>query len=205
VNKGRQGIEAAGGGRFTRTSASRDGGALLTQAVAGAKEGDASALHFLYVRYADNVYGYVNSIVRDSHEAEDITHDVFAKLTRAIGRYEEREVPFGAWIFRVARNAAFDHLRSRRAIPCEEIRMSDESHEPGLERSQCLRTALESLTAEQRQVLILCQVAGLSPGEIAGRLGKSEASIHGLHHRARRSLRAALVELESGPVTAGGR
>jgi RNA polymerase sigma factor (sigma-70 family) len=70
-----------------------------------------SALHFLYVRYADDVRGYVESIVRDRHEAEDITQDVFAKLISAIARYERREGSFAAWILRVARTAALDHLR----------------------------------------------------------------------------------------------
>jgi RNA polymerase sigma-70 factor, ECF subfamily len=189
--------------RFARSSANGDGGALLARAIARTKEGDASALHFLYVRYADDVYGYVNSIVRDSHEAEDVTQNVFAKLTGAIRKYEPREVPFAAWILRVARNAALDHVRGRRLVPCEEIRTSDEGREQaGLERSQCLRAALERLTAEQRQVLVLRHVAGLSPVEIAQRLGKTEGSIHGLHHRARNEMRAALLELEAGPVTA---
>jgi RNA polymerase sigma-70 factor (ECF subfamily) len=77
-------------------------------AIARAKQGDTSALHFLYVRYADDVYGFVNSIVRDRHEAEDITQNLFARLTWTIGEYDEREAPFSAWILRVARNSALD-------------------------------------------------------------------------------------------------
>jgi RNA polymerase sigma-70 factor, ECF subfamily len=42
---------------------------------------------------------------------------VFAKLITAIARYEQRESPFAAWILRVARNAALDHLRSRHHVP----------------------------------------------------------------------------------------
>jgi RNA polymerase sigma-70 factor, ECF subfamily len=176
--------------------------ALLRRAIAATKSGDISALHFLYVRYADDVRGYVQSIVRESHDAEDITQNVFAKLPRAIQNYERREVPFAAWMLRVARNAALDHIRSRRLVPCEEVRMSDEGYEQvGFERSQSLRDALERLPEEQREVLVLRHVAGLSPGEIAERLDKSEGSIHGLHHRGRRALRAALLELEAGPVT----
>jgi RNA polymerase sigma-70 factor, ECF subfamily len=75
-----------------------------------------SALHFLYVRFADDVEGYVESIVRDRHEAEDITQNVFAKLITAIARYEQRESPFAAWILRLARNAALDHLHRQRQI-----------------------------------------------------------------------------------------
>ena len=75
---------------------------LVTKAVARAKAGDMSAIHFLYVRFADDVFGYVKSIVHDSHEAEDITQNVFAKLSTKIRKYEPRQVPFTAWILRVA-------------------------------------------------------------------------------------------------------
>jgi RNA polymerase sigma-70 factor, ECF subfamily len=184
------------------TSRAADGGALLARAIARAKAGDASALHFLYVRYADGVQGYVESIVRDRHEAEDITQDVFAKLLSAIARYEQREVPFAAWLQRVARNAALDHLRGRRQIPFAEVRTSDEGHEQlGFERSRALRAALEGLPEDQREVLVLRHVAGLSPGEIALLLGRSEAAVHGLHHRGRASLRVALSDLDAAPVT----
>jgi RNA polymerase sigma-70 factor, ECF subfamily len=190
---------------FTRPNASdlQDDGALLSRAIARAKEGDQSAVHFLYVRYADDVQGYAQSIVRNRHDAEDVTHIVFAKLLTAIGKYEQRDVPFSAWILRVARNAALDHVRSRRQIPVEEVRTSDEGHEQvGFECSQALKEAFGQLPKDQREVLVLRHVAGLSPGEIADRLGKSEASVHGLHHRGRATLRAALSELEASPLTA---
>src|SRR5271167_4806830 len=57
-------------------------------AIARAKEGDREALRLLYVRYSDNVYGYVRSIVRDEKEAEDLTQHVFLKLITVIGKYE---------------------------------------------------------------------------------------------------------------------
>jgi RNA polymerase sigma-70 factor, ECF subfamily len=192
-------------GRFSRqdSASSTQDDTLLHRAIVTAKRGDQSALHFLYVRYADDVRGFVQSIVRDPHDAEDITQNVFAKLMKAILKYEEREVPFAAWILRVARNAALDHLRAKRLVPCEEVRTSDEGYEQiGFERSQSLRQALETLPEEQREVLVLRHVAGLSPGEIADRLDKTEGSIHGLHHRGRGALRTALLELEAGPVIA---
>ena len=102
-----------------------DDSRLVKQAAARAKQGDMSALQFLYVRFADDVCGYVRSIVQDSYDAEDITQNVFAKLLTAIQKYEPREVPFAAWILRVARNAALDHLRARRQIPFEEVRTDD--------------------------------------------------------------------------------
>jgi RNA polymerase sigma-70 factor (ECF subfamily) len=190
-------------GRFARTDPRQAPDSLVYEAVERAKEGDMSALHFLYVRFADDVCAYVRSIVRDPHAAEDITQVVFTKLMKAIHKYERRDVPFAAWIIRVARNVALDHIRASRQIPLAEVRTSDEGGEQvGFERALCLREALERLPEDQREVLVLRHVAGLSPGEIAERLGKTEASIHGLHHRGRGALRAALQELEAAPVTA---
>ncbi len=176
---------------------------LVQQAVERAKAGDGEGLHFLYVRYAPDVQRYVASFVYDHHEAEDITQNVFAKLMTAIKKYEQRDVPFAAWIMRVARNAALDHMRVKRAIPAEEVRIADAgSAQTSLDLGRDLRQALEQLPDDQREVLILRHVAGLSPVEIADTLEKSESSVHGLHHRGRRTLQAKLIELDAAPVVA---
>jgi RNA polymerase sigma-70 factor, ECF subfamily len=190
--------------RFERGAITpRDESDLLRQAIARAKGGDAGALHFLYVRFADDVCAYVDSIVRDRHEAEDITQTLFLKLLGKIQRYEQRDVPFAAWILRVARNAALDHVRARRTIPFEEVRTSDDGLEDeAVERAESLRLALDALPPAQREVLILRHIAGLTPGEIADRLGRTESSVHGLHHRGRKALQLALRDLDSGPLTA---
>jgi RNA polymerase sigma-70 factor, ECF subfamily len=193
-------------GRFRSHTSLDDGPAgdrlAVAQAVARAKSGDDEALRFLYVRYADNVYGYVRSIVRDDYEAEDVTQHVFAKLMTVLPKYQERTVPFAAWILRVARNVAVDHMRQRRAIPCEEVRELDErkDHGEAQQISLTLREALDALPDDQRQVLVLRHVVGLTPGEIAGCLGKTEPSVHGLHHRGRGNMRSALVENECAPA-----
>lgn len=174
---------------------------LVQAAVARAKAGDGEGLHFLYVRFAPDVQRFVNSLVHDHHEAEDITQNVFAKLMTRIGKYEQREVPFAAWILRVARNAALDHLRAKRAIPTEEVRLADSGQaQISSERGRDLRHALEQLPDDQREVLVLRHIVGLSPVEIADTLGKTESSVHGLHHRGRRTLQASLTTLGAAPV-----
>ena len=180
---------------------------LVSRAVRRAQEGDREALGFLYARYADNVYGYVRSIVHDHHEAEDVTQHVFTKLVRVIGSYQEREVPFLAWILRVARNAAVDHLRQRRLVPVEEVRSTERciGDSRSAERINDLKDALATLPHAQREVLVLRHIAGLSPTEIAVRTGKSQGSIHGLHHRGRRALWGELISREAAPSTAGPR
>jgi len=182
----------------------RGNDALDRRAIAAAKRGEWDAIHYLYVRYADDVLAYVRSIVGDHHAAEDITQNVFAKLIGAIRRYEERgAIPFAGWIMRVARNAALDYLRARRQIPVEEVRTTDPADEGReFDQRQSLKEALAALPEDQREVLVLRHVLGLSPPEIAARLGRTESSVHGLHHRGRAALRAALIELEAAPEVA---
>ena len=171
-------------------------------AIARAKEGDRDAVRLLYVRYSDNVYGYLRSIVRDEREAEDLTQQVFMKLMTVIVKYEDHGVPFSGWLLRLTRNAALDHLRRRRPTPTEEVLSAEGHAEDGArERARDLRDALASLPEEQRSVMIMRHVVGLSPPEIAQRLGRSESSIHGLHHRGRRALQQELERLGSAPST----
>src|SRR2546429_3832759 len=175
----------------------------VAQAVKRVQLGDRQALAFLYACYADDIYGYVRSIVHDHHEAEDVTQQVFAKLIGVIGSYKEREVPFFAWILRVARNAAIDHIRKRRLVPVEEVRATQEhmSDVRGATRASDLKEALATLPHAQREVLVLRRFAGLSPSEIATRTGRTEGSIHGLHHRGRRALSAELISRDAAPAT----
>ena len=192
-------------GRF-RPKAELDDGhevrSLTARAVQRAQRGDRDAMRYLYLRYADNVFGYVRSIVHDEHDAEDVTQHVFAKMMVVLDRYEQRAMPFSAWILRVAHNVAIDHVRDRRAVPCEDVRGSDTPFDD--RATECrwdFCDALKELTQEQRSVLVLRHVVGLTPGEIANRMGKSEDSIHGLHHRGRRAVRRSLVERSGAPMS----
>ena len=191
------------GERFRRRRLDQSQGSedIVLTAISSAKHGDEDAMRFLYLRYADNVYGYVCSIVRDEHEAEDVTQGIFAKLLTALERYEPRSVPFSAWILRIAHNASIDHMRSRRAVPCEEVRsVDDEDFALSRERARDLHTALEKLPPEQRDVIVMRFVLGLSPREIAERIGRSEDAVHGLQHRGRTTLRRELTALQSAPA-----
>ena len=161
-------------------------------------------MQFLYVRYSNNIYGYVRSIVRDEHEAEDVTQHVFAKLMTSLVKYDDRGVPFFAWLLRLARNVAIDHLRANRLTPTEEVIDPNASCGADLDRAETVREALATLPDEQRQVVFLRHVVGLTPGEIADRMGRSESSIHGLHHRGRRALQRELTRLDSTPLTRTG-
>jgi RNA polymerase sigma-70 factor, ECF subfamily len=172
-------------------------------AIARAKEGDRDAVRLLYIRYSDNVYGYVRSIVRDEKDAEDLTQQVFMKLMLVIGKYTDCGVPFSGWLLRLSRNVALDHLRRHRPIPTEDVLAIDDkrSADGGAERSGDFYAALDTLPDEQRNVMIMRHIVGLSPPEIAEQMGRSESSIHGLHHRGRRALKQELVRLGAAPST----
>jgi RNA polymerase sigma-70 factor, ECF subfamily len=177
--------------------------ALVERAVEHAKAGDPEGLHFLYVRYAPDVIRCVDSVVHDRHEAEDITQNVFATLGTAIEEYEPREASFAAWILRLAHSAALDRLPPGRTAPTEKEPVADNGRaQIGRNSSGALRQALEGLPDDQREVLVLRHVVGLSPMEIAVTLDKTESSIHGLHRRGRRGLKANLVALGAPPAIA---
>jgi RNA polymerase sigma-70 factor, ECF subfamily len=186
-----------------RGTAKASDAAVISRAIAGAKENDMDALRFLYVRFADDVCQYVQSIVRDRHAAEQVTQTVFAGLLAEMRAYDRRQFPFRAWLLRLAHDAGVSHLRSRHVVPFEEARgRQAQSDEPD-EHSRSLRVALERLSPDQREVLMLGEVAGLTPPQIARRLNKPERAIRALHRRGRGTLNATLRELEAAPVKPG--
>jgi RNA polymerase sigma-70 factor (ECF subfamily) len=179
-----------------------DAVALVSAATARAREGDEDGLRLLYLLYADNVFGFVLSIVRDEHDAEDITSEVFARLPRALTHYRAGATPFVAWLLRVARNAALDHLRAQRSVPQAEVPASGRTELHAHERLDDLRSALEALPFDQRQVMVLRLVAGLTPAEVAERIGRSVDAVHALQHRARRRLCEELTRAGWAPTSA---
>jgi RNA polymerase sigma-70 factor (ECF subfamily) len=165
-------------------------------------DGDADGLSYLYSRYSGPVYSYVCSIVRDRDDAADVTQQVFLKLMTAYPQYDVRRARFAAWILRVARNAAIDWLRESRgaASALEAIEIAHEDATTRTDR-EVLRQALAALTENQRKVLFLREHVGLPACEVAQRLGKREAAVHTMHHRARVAARRSLLEMDVMPAT----
>lgn len=195
-------------GRFTRRRGMSQAGydeSLTFEVVARARTGDSDALRLLYLRHADDVFSYASSIVGDEHAAEDVTQIVFSRLERRLQRYQPAAVPFAAWIVRVTHNAAIDYLRAQRAVPCAEVVDRDaEAGDSSFERVDAIREAFGSLPHDQREVLLMRFVMGMSAREVAEELGRSEPAVHALQHRGRRHLREELTRLESAPVTLRG-
>jgi RNA polymerase sigma-70 factor, ECF subfamily len=173
----------------------------IRRLVTAAQAGDRDAMHGLYVTFAPGLRAYLAPIV-GRHDAEDVTQQVFAKLMGELESYRGGEAPFSAWLLRVARNLAIDHLRRSRLVPCAEVRGRNAlADDAGRECTASLREALGGLPLAQREVLLLHHLVGLSAGEIADSLGRSVHSVHCLHNRGRSAARMALHRLGAGPAT----
>jgi RNA polymerase sigma-70 factor (ECF subfamily) len=177
--------------------------------VAKASAGDQAALADVYDMYAVRVYRYLLLHVRESSDAEDLLQRIFLKVIEGLPRYEARGLPFGAWVFRIARNTVIDFERTRRdhASLDDLLERPDERHGPAelmetAVEQAAIRSALDELTPDQREVVVYRFFAGLSPREIGVLLDRSEGSIRALQFRALQTLRARLspqVELLRAP------
>ena len=174
-----------------------------SQVIARARAGDHDAVATLYRACAGDIHRWIRGQIRDHHAAEDLTQQTFANALRALPRFEQREGAFPAWLRRIARNAVIDHVRANRKYALEA--------EPGTfrpapggraEAADALRDAFAELDPEQRRVTVLRHVVGLGPREIADRLGRSVASVDGLHNRGRKVLQRELAAREAVPMTA---
>jgi RNA polymerase sigma-70 factor, ECF subfamily len=181
--------DSTGEGRATKAQAVRD---LVERAQRGQRE----ALEELYLLHFDRIYSYLHLSVGNRHDAEDLTTQTFLRMLEAIGRFRWREVPFSAWLFRIAHNLAMDHFRATRRVQSEEtvpelpgseeVSAEDQAFD-SLSRAGMLEM-IERLSPEQRQVLTLKFLYGFANGEVASILGKTEGAVKSLQHRALASL-----------------
>ncbi len=165
-----------------------------------AKAGDASAFGELYEQYAPDIHRYLLRRLGDRREAaEDLTAEVFIKVLERLDSYEFRGLPFSAWLYRIARNHMIDYLRSRPKQVMSSLEEGPEIAEAGAERvidrsldRHELIYALELLTSEQRQVVILWFLYVLSTAETAAKIHKSEDAVKKLQARGLVQLRRVI-------------
>lgn len=166
-----------------------------------AAQADRAAFGILYRRYLDRVYGYCFYLLGDHHDAEDVTERSFLAALGAIDRFRDEGASFRAWLFRIAHNELANALRSRgrRATTrLDAVAEPEGGEDPAgaLDRAddaRRVRHALEALSEERRQVIVLRFVDGLSAAEIGEVLGRSEGAIRVLQHRALRELATLLA------------
>ncbi len=188
-------------------SPSVDTAADETDLIARSCTGDVSAFNILVERYQGAVYNVCLRVLGSQQAAEDATQETFISAYRSLGRF--RGGLFRAWLFRIATNACYDELRRRRARPSvslDEPAADDErtrdvpdtaatpdEHAERRELAGVLQGALAELPADQRVVIILCDVQGLDYLEIAQATGVSLGTVKSRISRARSRLRVLLL------------
>jgi RNA polymerase sigma-70 factor, ECF subfamily len=152
----------------------------------------------LYRASRDDVYAYALTLLRDSAAAEDVTALAFERAYRRRRTFDRRRGEERAWLFGIVRNAALDELRRRKRLAvlvmepaaAEQEQIADDGGEVTLRRT-AVRTALEAMSARDRELIALKFHAGLSNAEIAHVLGVSESNAGTMLHRTIQKLRKA--------------
>jgi len=161
--------------------------------------GDREAFGELYQRYVKAIYGYIRLRVDSESDAEDLAEIVFMRSFEALGKYQERGAPFGAFLYKVARHLVVDSYRSKvPVLPLEEAEIHPDGAPTieanlveGERRSEAL-AAMSRLSERHREVIRLRVLLGLPTETVATWMGNSPAGIRVLLHRALKALRAAM-------------
>ena len=168
------------------------------QVIQQVKNGDTEAYGMLYEQYAEVIFRYVYSHLDNRLDAEDLTEEIFLRAWRALPKYDERGLPFTAFLFRIARNSLIDYYRQKKVVSSLED-MEIQSHEAGPEEAtdmrienQGLRETIAELREDYRNVLIFRFLSGLSPEETAQVMQRSVGAVRVLQHRALSALKDLL-------------
>jgi len=185
------------------------------QVVVWAQDGDEAAFRELIRRYQRPIFSIIYRMVGDRELAEDLAQETFIKVLNAIDSYRP-EHKFSSWIFKIANNAAIDHLRRREletlsldgapdAITAERqgataLQVRDRAESPldemeARELGSQIERAIARLRPEYRSCIVLRHVEGRAYEEIAEILGLPLGTVKTYIHRARAELRAALGPL----------
>jgi RNA polymerase sigma-70 factor (ECF subfamily) len=172
--------------------------------VGRATAGDREAFGELYERSVRRVFRHVLRMVNDVDLAEDLTEQTFLRALEAIHRYERRGVPFLAWLLRIARNLYLNDRRVERNNSSIRNKWNGDATaspeffcEAKLDGEEVWR-AVRALDGDQRQVIVLRFMDGLSYADVADVLGKSVPAVRVAQYRALRALRRSLEDGDLG-------
>jgi RNA polymerase sigma-70 factor (ECF subfamily) len=162
------------------------------------RRGEAAGATRLFQRYSGPLLRFTWRMLGDSAEAEEVTQDVFLKLMSRADQYDGR-APVGSWLFAIATNACRDRLRRSVRRPSVALDAVAEAAEPGIpvderlvdrQRREAVRRALERLSDEQREALVLARYHGMPYADIARTLNISEGAVKTRIFRAMETLKA---------------
>ena len=168
------------------------------QALERAVHGDPEAFSLLYERYVTRIYNYIFYRTGSPYDAEDLTERVFLRALGHIQTYNNRGIPFSAWLYRIAHNLVANWHRDnsrRKEVPLEDqkdLHQRIDHPEVTLVNSQeqeMLLKLIRHLPEDRQQLIILKFVEHLSNSEVATIMGRSEGAIKSLYHRTLQTLR----------------
>jgi RNA polymerase sigma-70 factor, ECF subfamily len=182
-------------------------------ALAQAGEGSNEAFGVLYERYVSRIYNYIYYRTGNQADAEDLTARVFFRAMHHIKNYQNRGLPFSAWLYRIAHNLVANWHRdnSRRPeITLDEgmiVHHQGQEHPENVllkseERERLLRM-IRRLPPDRQQLLILKFVEHQSNAEIGQIMGRTEGAVKSLYHRTLLSLRFELQTMSSEDKSSG--
>lgn len=164
------------------------------------QSGSHAALEKLYHCTKDAIYGYALSILKNTHDAEDVLHDCYIAIYRSACAYSSKGKPM-AWILTITRNLCLGKLRERQHmsdIPEEDWQRYLEAHDRiSLEDKIVLAHCLKDLSDDERDILLLHILSGMKHREIAEMTGRPLSTILSKYHRSLKKLRAVLNEEDS--------
>ncbi|HEX78804.1 MAG TPA: sigma-70 family RNA polymerase sigma factor [Dehalococcoidia bacterium] len=165
-----------------------------------AQKYDQEAFAQLYEQHFDKIYRYIALKIGNRADAEDMTQQVFLKSLKSISSYRWRDIPFSAWLFRIAHNQVVDYLRKKTRQHTTSLNnvlaISDSSPQQSAEDrivAEQLVSASRKLTPAQQEVISLRFASELPIAQVAKIMGKSPGAIKALQHSAIESLRKIMV------------
>jgi RNA polymerase sigma factor (sigma-70 family) len=169
------------------------------------KNGDVDKMGLLYERYHRQLFRFVFNMTRQKELSEDMVQNIFLRMLK----YPEGFMGFGEfrmWMYHIGRNTVYDHFRKVKKTPVqadvrdyEEKIKGDTFADTQLEKEEELRKlekAMDSLSDENRELLILCRFQELKYSEIAKILNASEGAIKVRVHRALNQLKINYLKIE---------
>ena len=173
-------------------------------ALEAAIRGDTVAFTVLYERYVSRIFNYIYYRTGSPADAEDLTARVFHRALGHIGKYQQKGVPFSAWLYRIAHNLVANWHRDnsrKKEVPLEDhINLAQKTDRPetALVRSQeqeLLMKTIRKMPVDRQQLIILKFVDHLSNSEIAVIMGRSEGAIKSLYHRTLLAIRDEMSDI----------
>lgn len=171
-----------------------------------AKDGDREAINTLISCYWQPIYRFIYSKLKNEDDAKELTQDTFMKAFRSLPRYKVMDVPFKSYLGRIAINAVTDFWRKKGRTP-QSVNINDheeaiideretpEEYTLRLEGQEQIAKLVESLPAEQRQVVKLRVILGISIHDAAVQMNKTEPAIKMLQQRALQNLRKMCLSI----------